>query len=85
MTSWRDSLLARFPAPSSDLTLVADPDELLREEQILAGLAARGYDVLTFDDPVAFRYVYESRYRIRAPGFGLQGAPFGAQATHPLP
>lgn len=68
MTSWRDSLLARFPAPSSDLILAADPDGLLREEQILAALSARSYDVLTFDDPIAFRFIYESRYRAHVPG-----------------
>ena len=63
-----DAFVARHRAPSletpvNDLTLVADPDALLREEQVLAALGARGYDVLTFDDPVAFRFVYESRYR----------------------
>ena len=68
MTSWRDHLLARFPASRGDLILAADPDGLLREEQVLAALTARGYDLLTFDDPIAFRYAYESRYRIHEPG-----------------
>jgi len=61
MPSWRDIVLHHFETPVNDLTLVADPDALLREEQVLAALGARGYDVLTFDDPVAFRFVYESR------------------------
>ena len=30
---------------------------------MLAALNARGYDLLTFDDPIAFRYLYETRYR----------------------
>lgn len=64
MPSWRDSVLQHFGAPASDhIVLVADPDALLQEEQVLAALAARGCDVLTFDDPVAFRFLYESRYR----------------------
>lgn len=63
MPSWRDIVLHHFETPVTDLTLVADPDALLREEQVLAALGARGYDVLTFDDPIAFRYAYESRYR----------------------
>jgi len=68
MTSWRDHLLARFPASPGHLILAADPDALLREEQMLAALSACGYDLLTFDDPIAFRYAYESRYRIHEPG-----------------
>lgn len=68
MPAWRDSVLKHFRPSTSDLSLVTDPDALLREEQILAALSARGYDVLTFDDPVAFRYVYESRYRAPVPG-----------------
>ena len=30
---------------------------------MLAVLNARGYDLLTFADPIAFRYLYETRYR----------------------
>lgn len=63
MASWRDAVLRHFPSPADNLILAADPDGLLREEQVLAVLGARGYDVLTFDDPIAFRYVYESRHR----------------------
>ena len=65
MPSWRDIVLHHFELPVNELTLVADPDGLLREEQVLAALSVRGYDVLTFDDPIAFRYAYESRNRER--------------------
>jgi len=71
MASWRDAVLRHFPSPADNLIIAADPDGLLREEQVLAALDARGYDVVTYDDPVAFRFVYESRYRARrtpAPG-----------------
>ncbi len=61
---WRTIVLDRFRAPPShNLILAADPDGLLLEEQVLAALASRGFDLLVFDDPVAFRYVYESHYR----------------------
>jgi hypothetical protein len=63
MTSWRDLVLRRLPFHSGDLFLVADPDGLLLEEQVLAALNARGCDLLTFADPIAFRYLYETRYR----------------------
>lgn len=63
MTTWRDAALTHFEQPTVHLTLVADPDSLLQEEYLLAVLRGRSFDILTFDDPVAFRYVYESRYR----------------------
>ena len=65
MTSWRELVLQHFRPQTNNLSLAADPDGLLLEEQVLAALAGRGFDVLTFDDPVAFRYVYETRYRDR--------------------
>lgn len=76
---WRDTVLAYFsvpPFPSfPPLILVADPDGLLLEEQVLAALSARGYDLLTFADPIAFRYFY-----CLAPADGVQHIP--AQHGH---
>jgi len=63
--SWRDIVLQHFQRPTHRLTLVADPDGLLQEEQMLATIRARGFDIMPFDDPVAFRYAYESQYRSR--------------------
>jgi hypothetical protein len=45
------------------LTLVADPDQLLTEQGILDGIRHRGFELIPFDDHVAFRYAFESRYR----------------------
>ena len=42
---------------------MADPDGLLAEEAILGALQARGFEVVSFDDRIAFRFFYESRYR----------------------
>ncbi len=47
------------------LTLVADPDGLLLEEGIVGAIRERGFELIPFDDQVAFRYVYESRFRSR--------------------
>ena len=63
MISWRDHILKEFPPGTAHLFLVADPDRLLTEERIAGVLRERGYDVLTYGDPVGFRFVYESRYR----------------------
>src|SRR5712691_5120490 len=61
--SWRDHILQAFAPQVSRLTLVADPDSLLIEESILLELQARGYELLTLNDPVAFRFTYETKYR----------------------
>jgi hypothetical protein len=61
--TWRDQILREFPPEVARLTLVADPDGLLTEESVVTGLRERGFDLITFDDPIAFRYVYESKYR----------------------
>jgi hypothetical protein len=63
--SWRDHILQAFAPQVARLTLVADPDSLLIEEGILQELQARGYELLTWNDPVAFRFTYETKYRTR--------------------
>jgi hypothetical protein len=63
MASWRDSILKNFKPKISRLTLVADPDGLLTEEGMLSAIRERGFDLIPFDDPIAFRFAYESQYR----------------------
>lgn len=63
--SWRDEILKQFTPQVSRLTLAADPDGLLLEEGVLAGIRERGFELIPFDDHVAFRFAYESKYRAR--------------------
>ena len=63
MSSWRAAILNDFVPNVSKLTLVADPDCLLTEEQLALELRGRGFDLIEFSDPVEFRYAYESKYR----------------------
>jgi hypothetical protein len=63
MANWRDTILKNFKPKISRLTLVADPDGLLTEEGMLSAIQERGFDLIPFDDPIAFRYAYESQYR----------------------
>ena len=63
MTNWRDAILNDFVPKVSKLTLVADPDCLLTEETLAMELRRRGFDLIEFNDPVEFRYAYESGYR----------------------
>ena len=65
MSNWRDHILREFTHGIARLTLVADPDGLLLEEGILDGVRERGFELIPFDDPVAFRYAYESNFRSR--------------------
>lgn len=63
MADWRDTILKNFKPKISRLTLVADPDGLLTEEGMLSAIRDRGFDLIPFDDPIAFRFAYESQYR----------------------
>ncbi len=63
---WRAPILKHFTrdiAKATRLTIVADPDQLLTEEHVLDALRTRGFELIPFDDHIAFRFAYESRYR----------------------
>ena len=63
--SWRSQILREFTPNVARLTLVADPDGLLLEEGILEGIRERGFELMPFEDHIAFRYAYESQFRSR--------------------
>lgn len=66
---WRSAILAQFTpeiAACAPVTVVIDPDRLLSEQKLLSALQERGFEVVQFDDPISFRYVYETRFRGRA-------------------
>lgn len=63
MSSWRSTILNEFVPNVAKLTLVSDPDCLLTEEKLSMELRERGFDLVEFQDPIEFRYVYESKYR----------------------
>ena len=63
--SWSSRILREFTPGVARLTLVADPDGLLLEEGILEGIRERGFELIPFEDHIAFRYAYESGFRSR--------------------
>lgn len=66
MTSWRDPILAHFTpeiAAVARLTIVCDPDRLFSEQGVLDGIRSRGFELIPFEDQVAFRFAYESQFR----------------------
>ena len=60
-----DGLLAKvlehFYDGGGQVWLVSDPDRLLAEDSIQSALSERAIDVITYDDPIAFRYDYSSK------------------------
>ena len=72
---WRDRILKALTPGVARLTLAADPDGLLLEAALLEAIRERGFEIVTFEDPVAFRFDYESRFRSRwdrGEGAGLE-------------
>jgi len=90
MRNWRDYILQHFCQSIHRLTLVADPDGLMLEEELLAAIRQNGFALLPFEDHVAFRYAYESGFRqhwdkghdtdlvviLRSPGASLRALPY---------
>ena len=63
MSAWIDRIVREFPADLVRFWIACDPDDLLLDERILHSLRERCFDVLPFEDSVAFRTEYEERYR----------------------
>ncbi|AUH64068.1 BREX-3 system phosphatase PglZ [Paracoccus zhejiangensis] len=63
MSAWVDRILREFPADLARFWIACDPDNLLLDERILHSLRERGFEVLPFEDSIAFRTEYEERYR----------------------
>ena len=64
MTPWTERILQAFPEDLSSFWIASDPDNLLLDENILRVLRDRGFEVLPFEDSIAFRVEYEERYRV---------------------
>ena len=64
MSAWLDRILQAFPADLASFWIARDPDNLLLDERVLHNLRDRGFEVLPFADPIAFRTEYEERYRV---------------------
>jgi hypothetical protein len=63
MENWREKILKEFTPQVARLTVVADPDALLSEEIILQEIQARGFELVVYEEPIRFRYLYESKLR----------------------
>ena len=50
-----EAILELFPPHIHPLTLVSDPDELLADQEVIAALKKRGFQVLQEEDPIRLR------------------------------
>ncbi|MBS0577374.1 MAG: BREX-3 system phosphatase PglZ [Proteobacteria bacterium] len=60
---WHQRILQPFTADLSRLWVACDPDGVLLDEKLLSELRPRGFEVMGYDDPFAFRAEFEERYR----------------------
>jgi len=63
MSQWTERLLSHFTADLARLWVACDPDEVLLDEKLLSELRGRGFALLLYQDPFAFRAEYEECYR----------------------
>jgi hypothetical protein len=63
MTDWREALLKPFVPGIARKTVVADPDDLFRDDKVFRELTDRGFTVIYFEDSISFRFTYESEFR----------------------
>jgi len=63
MSEWREHIVRRFVPRVARVTAVSDPDGLLRDPVVFQAIQANGFSIVQFEDSVAFRYDYESRFR----------------------
>lgn len=66
MTDWREQILKEFTLGAGKVTLLADPDRLFTDPSLSEVLTTKGFNLLLFEDSVAFRFAYESKYRFRS-------------------
>jgi hypothetical protein len=65
---WREPILRHFSADIAQacrVTVVADPDGLLQDDLISTRLRTFGFDVVRFEDPIKFRFLFETQHRRR--------------------
>ena len=65
MQTWRDQISKNFIPHTQTPVLAIDPDSLLSDEKLNLDIRSKGFEIIPFDDTIAFRLVHESKYRER--------------------
>lgn len=82
--NWREPIMRHFSADiarSCRVTVVADPDGLLQDDLVATELRECGFDVLRYEDPVRFRFLYETQHRGKWDQGGTSSVVVGAART----
>lgn len=58
-----DTIVNELSISLNEINIAVDPDEILGDEELLERLVSRDFVIIRYEDPVRFRYEYESRYR----------------------
>ena len=66
MSLWTERILSHFTADLTRQWVACDPDDVLLDEKLLTELRDRGFELMLYEDPFAFRAEYEERYRALA-------------------
>ncbi|WP_340267915.1 BREX-3 system phosphatase PglZ [Sphingobium mellinum] len=85
MSAWSDHVAAPFQREFATLWVVSDPDEILLAPSVVDILTERGFEIITYRDPLAFRLFYETsirdadantRFIVRVGGDATQTVPW---------
>ena len=68
MSDWRDHVLKEFASGVGKAVLVADPDGLFTDPALSEVMTTKGFELFLYEDSVASRFAYESKYRSRFDG-----------------
>ncbi|MCK9221199.1 MAG: BREX-3 system phosphatase PglZ [Limnochordia bacterium] len=63
MSNWQRQVLKKLVPSIARLFIVSDPDGLLFEEEVFHQISGQGFHLVTFEDSIAFRYLFETKYR----------------------
>lgn len=65
MSRFEEHLIEKIHPEVSPLWAVADSDGLFRSDAVARLLGKRGVEVVVYEDPMAFRFLYEHKVRPR--------------------
>src|SRR5262249_16295684 len=65
MAKWRDEIIRKFTPSIGRSVVVVDPDRLLTDPILNEALRGAGFDLLVWEEPVAFRFAYQSKHPSR--------------------